>query len=105
MNRIKQLRKEKNITQLRLSILLEVSQETVSAYERGKHYPSAVSLIKLSKILDASIDYILGQCALKNNITTTDLTENEIRHLIGYRKLDKSKKDKLEGYIEGLLED
>ena len=41
MNRIKKLRKEKNITQIRLSIELEVSQETISAYEKGKYYPSA----------------------------------------------------------------
>ncbi len=32
-NRIRELRAEKNITQLRLSLELEVSQETVSAYE------------------------------------------------------------------------
>lgn len=36
-NRIRELRAEKNITQLRLSLELEVSQETVSAYENGKH--------------------------------------------------------------------
>ena len=40
MNRIRQLRKEKNITQVRLSIELEVSQETISAYEKEKHFPS-----------------------------------------------------------------
>lgn len=39
-NRIRELRAEKNITQLRLSLELEVSQETVSAYENGKHLPS-----------------------------------------------------------------
>ena len=37
-NRIKQLREEYNMTQVRLSIELEVSQETISAYESGKHY-------------------------------------------------------------------
>ena len=41
-NRIKQLREELRMTQVRLSIELEVSQETVSAYENQKHYPSFV---------------------------------------------------------------
>lgn len=60
MNRIKKLRKEKKITQIRLSIELEVSQETISAYEKGKYYPSAAMLIKLRDIFGVSIDYILG---------------------------------------------
>ena len=50
-NRIRELRTEKNITQLRLSLELEVSQETVSAYENGKHLPSLKSLIKMADIL------------------------------------------------------
>ena len=49
-NRIRELRAEKNITQLRLSLELEVSQETVSAYENGKHLPSLKSLIKMVQL-------------------------------------------------------
>ena len=59
-NRIKQLREEYNMTQVRLSIELEVSQETISAYESGKHYPSVAALLRLSEIFHASCDYILG---------------------------------------------
>ena len=51
MNRIKELRESKGMTQVRLSIELEVSQETVSAYEKGKHYPSVEVLMKLLKFL------------------------------------------------------
>ena len=53
-NRIKQLREEYNMTQVRLSIELEVSQETISAYESGKHYPSVAALLRLSEIFHAS---------------------------------------------------
>ena len=59
-NRIKSLREELHMTQVRLSIELEVSQETVSAYENQKHYPSFVQLVKLSRLFHASIDYIMG---------------------------------------------
>lgn len=59
-NKIRDLRIEKSMTQLRLSIELEVSQETVSTYEIGKHYPSARSLIRMAELFDASTDYILG---------------------------------------------
>ena len=60
MNRIRELREEKKITQIRLSIELEVSQETISAYEMEKYFPSIKSLIKLRQIFGVPIDYILG---------------------------------------------
>ena len=72
MKNLKLLRQKKNITQIRLSIAAEVSQETISAYESGKALPSADTLIKLADFLDTSIDYIL------------DRTDNSIP--IGYQK-------------------
>ena len=70
MNRIKQLREEIGMTQVRLSIELEVAQETISAYELGKHYPSFTSLVKMMNIFNVGIDYIMGfsdvRCAVKN---------------------------------------
>lgn len=59
-NHIRQLREELHMTQVRLSIELGVSQETVSAYENQKHYPSFLQLQKMSTIFHASIDYIMG---------------------------------------------
>jgi Predicted transcriptional regulators len=47
-NRIRELREEKHITQVRLSTELGVAQETISAYEQGRHLPSVSSLMKLS---------------------------------------------------------
>lgn len=72
MKNLKLLRQKKNITQIRLSIAAEVSQETISAYESGKALPSADTLIKLADFLDTSVDYIL------------DRTDNSIP--IGYQK-------------------
>lgn len=59
-NHIRQLREEFHMTQVRLSIELGVSQETISAYENQKHYPSFLQLLKMSSIFHASIDYIMG---------------------------------------------
>ena len=59
-NHIRQLREEFHMTQVRLSIELGVSQETISAYENEKHYPSFLQLLKMSSIFHASIDYIMG---------------------------------------------
>lgn len=48
-NRIRELRQKKNLSQLQLSIELEVTQETISAYEHSKHLPSVTALMKVTK--------------------------------------------------------
>jgi len=46
IERLKQLREAKNMTQVRLDIELGVSPETISGYEIGKSVPPADTLIK-----------------------------------------------------------
>ena len=105
MNRIKKLRKEKKITQIRLSIELEVSQETISAYEKGKYYPSAAMLIKLRDIFGVSIDYILGLSDTRfDPLSETNLTEDETYILILCRKMDDSDRKRTISYIEGFCD-
>lgn len=102
MNRIKQLRKEKNITQIRLSIELEVSQETISAYEKGKYFPSASILIRLREIFGVSIDYILGLSDRRYDpLYECDLTESEIGIITLYRKMTPSQRERAISYLEG----
>lgn len=104
MNRIRELREEKHITQVRLSIELEVSQETISAYEIGKHYPSVAALIRLRDIFDVSIDYILGLTDVRSTpIQRSGLREEESRLIKLYRKLDPAGQERILGYAEGYL--
>lgn len=105
MNRIKELREQKKITQVRLSIELEVSQETISAYEMGKYYPSAKSLIKLRQIFGVPIDYILGLSDNKyESFHSSDLSQDENYLLQLYKNLDLNGKERLQGYIEGYID-
>lgn len=105
MNRIKKLRKEKKITQIRLSIELKVSQETISAYEKGKYYPSAAMLIKLRDIFGVSIDYILGLSDTRfDPLSETNLTEDETYILNLCRKMDDSDRKRTISYIEGFCD-
>ncbi len=101
-NRIRELREEKHITQIRLSTELGVAQETISAYEQGRHMPSVSTLIKLSNILDASMDYIMMKSDTRNIIEATSLSDSETRLLGYYKKLNSSGKEKALSYIEGL---
>lgn len=103
-NRIRELREEKHMTQVRLSIELEVSQETVSAYESGKHYPSVENLIKLSHLFHTSCDYILGLSDIRCPMNKNNLEQKEVIILEKYRQLDEIRKIRLEAYLEGLLD-
>lgn len=105
MNRIKKLRKEKNITQIRLSIELEVSQETISAYEKGKYYPSAAILIKLRDIFGVSVDYILGLSDTRYDpLSEADLAEDETYIINLCRKMNTSDRKRAFSYIEGFYD-
>lgn len=105
-NRIKELREEQHMTQVRLSIELEVSQETISAYESGKHYPSIPSLIRLSEIFNTSCDYILGLSDIRSDSVWNgqDYTYNENVIIETYRQLPRHKQELLCAYLKGLSE-
>ena len=65
MNRLKETREKKGIKQSELASLLNVSQATLSNWERNVHEPDSFSLIELSKILNVSIDYLLNVSPIK----------------------------------------
>lgn len=105
-NRIKELRVEKRITQLQLSIYLNVTQETISAYEHNKHLPSLTALMKMSELFDASMDYIMGLSPVRH-FETTDYTANDEQRdflLHCYRQLGSKNKARLISYAQGLLD-
>lgn len=57
---IKELRKEKNLTQSELANLLFTSQDTISLWELDKSLPDVKSVVEMSKIFGVPTDYILG---------------------------------------------
>mgnify|MGYP002857294177 CR=1 FL=1 len=57
---IKAARKRKNMTQCQLAKEVGVHQTNVVAWERGKWSPTAQRLLKLSRILDCSVDELLA---------------------------------------------
>ena len=57
---IKELRKEKNLSQTQLAKLLFTSQDTISLWELGKSLPDIVSVIRKTQIFGVTSDYIFG---------------------------------------------
>ena len=57
--RLKYLRKEKGISQLKLAMDLSLNQNSISRYENGTRETDYDTLIKLADYFDVSIDYLL----------------------------------------------
>lgn len=57
--RLKEIRKSKGISQLKLAMDLNTSQNTISRYETGEREPGINELIKIADYFNVSVDYIL----------------------------------------------
>ena len=57
--RLKELRKSRGITQLKLAIDLNMNQNSISRYETEDHEADYKTLIKIADYFDVSIDYLL----------------------------------------------
>ncbi|WP_122902217.1 LexA family transcriptional regulator [Acinetobacter sp. B51(2017)] len=68
--RLKQLRKNKNITQQQLAELIGVSKTSIIYWEKGDNLPKHDSLITLGKVLGVSPTYLM------QGKTTDNLEEN-----------------------------
>ena len=58
--RIRDLREDRDLTQMKMGEILSCSQRVYSNYERGDIDIPTEILIRLSRFYDVSVDYILG---------------------------------------------
>ena len=59
--KLKELRKEKGISQLKLAMDLSMNQNTISRYETEERQADYDTLIKIADYFNVSIDYLLGR--------------------------------------------
>lgn len=57
--RLRELRKAKGISQLKLAMDLDTTQNTISRYETGSHEPGIKELIRIADYFQISVDYLL----------------------------------------------
>ncbi|SDZ18804.1 LexA family protein [Tindallia californiensis] len=59
--RLKKMRKEKEVTQKELADIFSLGESTISFYEKGTRRPDYETLSKLADYFDVSTDYLLGR--------------------------------------------
>lgn len=78
MENLKKARKYKNLTQEQLGNLVNVQKSAISKYERGAIQPSQDILIRISEVLNVSVDYLLGKSDIPNP-TSSEISDDIIK--------------------------
>ena len=60
MNKIKELRKERKISQQKLASILNVHQTAISQWETGRTSPDISIATEIAKLFNVSLEYVLG---------------------------------------------
>lgn len=84
-NKIKQLRKEANLSQEKLAEKLNVSRQAIAKWESGLGIPAIDNLIAISKLFNISIDSLL-EGSEENNNTNDFLYESQMQYDIEIKK-------------------
>lgn len=99
MERIKELRNLKGLSQKELAKILGCNQTAVGKYERGQLEPNINLLNILANYFGCSIDYLVGREDDFGNVVvsgqTSDLTQKEKRLLQAFGKLPEQEQNKL----------
>lgn len=104
---LKDLRKNRNLTQFQLSQALKIGQATIAGYENGSREPHINSLIAYANFFECSVDYLLGREDDLGNITIktekpAPLPQDEQEFLTMYRALPSYLKDSIFSELKGM---
>lgn len=103
-NRLKELRKDKKITQSELGNILGVAKTTISMYENGNSTPNDDIKLKMCEYFNVSLDYLVGKSNIKqsaDSIIDSNPKENTVAlHTDDYDELPQEAKDEINNFIE-----
>ena len=96
MNRIRELRQEKGLTQKELGLKLELAESTISLYESGKREPDIATLIRLADFFEVSTDYLLNR--VNKSTSGQELSAARVSGGRDYSDLTPEQIEKLKSY-------
>ncbi len=103
-DRLKMLRKEKKLTQVKLGEMLNYGYTAIANYESGRNQPSIPDLKKIASIFDVSLDYLFGVNDIRHPYMVDDESIDFNRFQTYYAQLSKNSRDELLMYMQWLLD-
>ena len=85
MNRLAELRKEKNLSMKETTVRLHLPYTTYVSYEKGDREPNSEVLIKLADFYNTTVDFILGVSKSTQN-NDLNLSNHEKKLVVSYRE-------------------
>lgn len=79
-NRIQELRKARNMSQVELAKALNVTKQSVSNWENSNIQPSIDMLVRIAEYFNVSTDYLLG-LETRRYLEITGLNPLQIQHI------------------------
>ena len=107
----KNLRKERNLSQVQLAEALNVSKACISMIEIGKNEPTANTLIRYADFFECSTDYLLGReddfgnVVVRNERSAPQLSPEESALLETFRQLTDQNRLRVSTYTQIRLEE
>ncbi|MBO3408896.1 S24 family peptidase [Clostridium perfringens] len=92
---LKDFRKDNKISQEDFAKQLEIARSTLSYYERAKSEPPIYTLVKMSEVMNCSIDELLGTTKAITNSDEEKFSYNELTEKIYYLNelIDRNRKN------------
>ena len=91
--RLRDLRKENNISQKKLSNYLNFGYTAIANYESGRNQPSLDTVKKIAQYFGVTVDYLIGASDYPRS--AKDITEKEAELLEVFRKINDEERDAL----------
>ncbi|MBQ9913901.1 MAG: helix-turn-helix transcriptional regulator [Clostridia bacterium] len=92
MNRIRDLREDRDLRQVDVSEAIGIDQRTLSNYETGKTNPDSFAIIKLADFFGVSADYLIGRTN-ENKITADEIIKKIDRIRLALDDIEKDIKN------------
>ena len=108
-SRLKELRREKDITGEELGNIFSVTKTAVSYWESGRNFPGEETVSKIADYFGVSTDYLLGKSEIRNpyqdnKAEETDRIDLWLSKTDGYKELPEEDRELISNLAKNLLE-
>ena len=100
MNRIRELRLERNLTQEDLGKIVRVSARSIGFYESGERDPDTTVLSAFADYFNVTVDYLLGRTNVRKPTLPNDV--KDIAFHLDVEELSDEGRQQVLDYIEFL---
>ena len=102
--RISLLRKERNISQMQLARVMDVTRQAVSKWENDQTAPDTIKLIQLADVLDTDVEFLAtGKHTTRKSPPTVVTVDNVVEKIVE-KPLYIEKQVEVEKIVETIVE-